>query len=109
VDLVYFILCSFGMTQIIVFGSIFSRVRPSKEFLGGFGRLFHCPMCMGFWVGIFLFGINSLTELFNFDYNLANAFLLGCLASGTTYFISMLVNDCGLKLNFSGEIKNEKT
>ena len=28
------------MTQIIVYGSIFNTVRPSKEKLGGF---FHCP------------------------------------------------------------------
>ena len=107
-DLIYFILCSFGMTQIVVFGSIFNKVRPSKDWLGGFGKLFHCPMCMGFWSGIFLFGINNLTELFSFDYSIVNAFLMGCLASGTTYFLSMLVNDCGLKLNLSGAVNNEK-
>ena len=63
---------------------------------------------MGWWVGVFLFGINDLTELFSFSYNLANAFLLGCLASGTTYFISMLVNDFGLKIRLTGDIRNEK-
>lgn len=107
-DLIYFILCSYGMTQIVLFGSIFNRVRPSKEWLNGFGKLFHCPMCMGFWVGIFLFGINGLTELFNFDYNLVNAFLLGCLSSGTTYLISVLIDDFGFKIRLSGEIKDEK-
>tara|TARA_R110002020_G_scaffold105123_6_gene245352 strand:+ start:2768 stop:3061 length:294 start_codon:yes stop_codon:yes gene_type:complete len=96
------------MTQIVLFGSIFNRVRPSKEWLNGFGKLFHCPMCMGFWVGIFLFGINGLTELFNFDYNLVNAFLLGCLSSGTTYLISVLIDDFGFKIRLSGEIKDEK-
>jgi len=105
VDLIYFILCAYGLTQILVFGSIFNRLRPSKEWLRGFGKLFHCPMCMGFWVGIFLFGINGLTELFTFDYNLANGFLLGCLSSGTSYLISITVNDCGLKINLSGEVK----
>ena len=59
-------------------------------------------------VGTILFGINDLTELFSFSYNLANAFLLGCLASGTTYFISMLVNDFGLKIRLTGDIRNEK-
>ena len=29
-------------------------------------------MCMGFWVGVFLFGINAFTELFTFEYNYAN-------------------------------------
>ena len=91
------------MTQIIVFGSIFNPIRPSRDWMRGFGKLFHCPMCMGFWSGVFLFGINDLTELFNFDYNVANAFLLGCLSSGTTYFISALVNDFGLKIKILKE------
>ncbi len=102
-DLLYFILCSYGMTQIIIFGSIFNSIRPSKESFYGLGKLFHCPMCMGFWVGVFLFGINGLTELFNFDYNVANAFLLGCLSSGTAYFISALVNDFGFKIKIHKE------
>ena len=102
-DLIYFILCSYGLTQILVFGSIFNSIRPSKDWFRGFGKLFHCPMCMGFWVGVFLFGINSLTELFNFDYNVANAFLLGCLSSGTSYLISALVNDFGFKIKIHKE------
>ena len=97
-ELIYFILCAYGLTIILVWGSIFDKVRPSKEQIGGLGKLFHCPMCMGFWVGVFLFGINDLTELFSFDYNLINALLLGCLSAGTTYFISMLVNDGGIKI-----------
>ena len=102
-DLIYFILCSYGLTQILVFGSIFNSIRPTKEWLRGFGKLFHCPMCMGFWVGVFLFGINGLTELFNFDYNVANAFLLGCLSSCTSYLISALVNDFGFKIKIHKE------
>ena len=101
-DLIYFILSSFGLTQILVYGKIFDSIRPKK---GKLGELFHCPMCMGFWTGAFLFGINGLTELFTFDYNLANGFLLGCLSSGTSYLISITVNDCGLKINLSGEVK----
>ena len=97
-DLIYFVLCAYGLTIILVWGSIFDKVRPSKKQFGGLGKLFHCPMCMGFWVGVFLFGINGLTELFSFDYNFVNALLLGCLSSGTSYFISMLVNDEGIKI-----------
>lgn len=104
-DLIYFILCSYGLTQILVYGSILAPWRPTK---GKLGELFKCSMCLGFHVGIFLFGINGLTELFSFDYNLANALILGCLSSGTTYIISMLVNDFGLKVRLTGEIKNEK-
>jgi len=58
---------------------------------------------MGFWVGVFLFCINGYTELFTFDYNLINALLLGWLSSGTSYVLSTLFNDNGLKVNFGGQ------
>ena len=93
--LLYFVLCSFGLTSILVYGKIFDRVRPKNCF-------FHCPACMGFWVGVFLFCINGYTELFTFDYNLINALLLGWLSSGTSYVLSTLFNDNGLKVNFGG-------
>ena len=93
--LLYFILCSFGLTSIIVYGKIFDRIRPKQCF-------FHCPACMGFWVGVFLFCVNGYTELFTFDYNLINALLLGWLSSGTSYVLSTLFNDNGLKVNFGG-------
>ena len=102
-DLIYFIFAAYGLTQILVYGSIFNKIRPKKYWLNGFGKLFHCPMCMGFWVGTFLFGINKWTELFTFDYTLANAFILGWLSSGTCYLLGVLVNDFGFKLTFKNE------
>ena len=102
-DLLYFVLAAYGMTQIIIFGSIFNNVRPPKSWLNGFGKLFHCPMCMGFWVGVFLFGINEHTELFTFEYNLANTLILGCLSSGACYLLSVLVNDFGFKITHKDE------
>ena len=95
-DLVYFILSAYGLTQILVYGSIFNPIRPAKGF---FGELFQCPMCLGFWVGMFLFGINKFTELFTFEYNIANLLILGCLSSGTSYILSMLFDDNGLKID----------
>jgi len=103
VDLLYFILAAYGCTQILIYGSIFNKVRPSREWLGGFGKLFHCPMCMGFWVGIFLFGINNSTELFTFEYTFANALILGSLSSGTCYLMSVLINDFGFKITHRNE------
>ena len=90
-SLVYFILCAYGLTQILVFSSILKPIRPRHHF-------FHCPMCVGFWVGVFLFGINGYTELFTFKHTIANAFILGCLSSGTCYALSMLVNDDGFRI-----------
>jgi len=97
-ELVYFTLAAYGLTQILVYGTIFNKVRPNKQWLGGFGELFHCPMCMGFWVGVLLWGINCQTELFNFEYNFANPFILGWLSSGTSYIMNMVFGDYGIKL-----------
>jgi hypothetical protein len=101
--LLYFVLVAYGLTQILVYGSIFNKIRPSRQWLHGFGKLFHCPMCMGFWVGVFLWGINRYTELFTFDYNLANSLILGSLSSGTCYLLGVLINDFGLKITHKNE------
>lgn len=93
-DLLYFVLVAYGMTQVIVGGSIFNKIRPPKEKFGGF---FHCPMCMGFWVGVFLWSINGLTELFSFDYNYINFLLLGSLSSGTSYIMYSMIGDFGFR------------
>lgn len=100
-SLLYFILVAYGMTQIIVYGSIFNRIRPAKESLSGLGELFHCPMCMGFWVGLFLWVISPHTSLFMFDNSLITAFLLGCLSSGTSYVFNMVFGDQGVNYNVS--------
>ena len=96
-ELLYFILCAYGMTQIVVYGEIFNSIRPSKEFLNGFGKLFHCPMCMGFWIGAFLFGINQHSELFTYDHTFVNFLLLGSLSSGTSYVLCTIFGDEGIK------------
>jgi len=95
-NLLLFVLAAYGLTQILCYGKIFDTWRPKY---GKLGELFSCSMCMGFWVGLFLWSINPYTELFTFDYILINAFLLGCLSSGTSYLLAMLVNDFGLKVN----------
>jgi len=102
-ELIYFVLAEYGLTQIIIYGSIFNKIRPTKDWLKGCGKLFHCPLCLGFWVGVFLFCINGYTELFTFKHNIFNALILGCLSSGTCYLLSVLVNDFGLKLNHRSE------
>ena len=46
-----------------------------------------------------MFGfLDRHTELFTFNYSFVNAFLLGCLNSGTSYLLSVLINDFGLKV-----------
>ena len=103
-DLLTFILCAYGLTQMLVYGKIFDSIRPTT---GKFGELFQCPMCIGFWVGVFLLVISDLTELFSFEHNLVNAFLLGCLSSGTSYILNMVFGDCGIKIQRTNHEKKE--
>ena len=103
-ELIFFVLSSYGLTQILVYGKLFDSLRPTE---GKLGELFRCPMCIGFWVGMFLFCINGLTELFTFDYCVANLFLLGWLSSGTSYILNMIFGDEGIKIEYTGE-KNDR-
>ncbi len=105
-SLIYFVLCSFGLTQILVYGKIFNKIRPTK---GRLGELLSCPMCTGFWVGVFLWALNGKTELFSFDSSLLTAVLLGCLSSGTSYILNMLFGDGGLKIEHTGLRNKTKT
>ena len=88
--MINFILCAYGFTHILVFSALFRPIRPSHHF-------FHCPMCVGFWVGVLLMFLNPFTELFTFEVSWVNAFLLGCLSSGTSYALCMLISDGGLQ------------
>tara|TARA_R110001583_G_scaffold1006_3_gene8737 strand:- start:1029 stop:1307 length:279 start_codon:yes stop_codon:yes gene_type:complete len=92
------------MTQILVYGTIFENQRDwvmqKSDWLG---TLIHCPMCTGFWVGAFLFGINGLTELFNFEYNIANLLILSCISSATSYALNIVFSDSGIKFNHTSE------
>ena len=83
-QLAWFILCSYGLTYLVVYASIFNSVRPSKEWLGGFGKLFHCPLCFGFHAGWFLFLLSPYTELFSFDQSVTNFLICGWTSAGTS-------------------------
>lgn len=89
-DLLYFVLCSFGLTQILVYSKLFEPFRPDHHF-------FHCPMCVGFWVGSFLLILSPFTELFKFEVSIVNFLLLGFISSGTSYVLSMMISDGGIQ------------
>ena len=93
-NLLTFVLCCFGFTQIIVYGTIFDRIRPTQGWLGKF---FNCSMCVGFWAGLILWGINDYTTLFIFDNSILTGFLLGCLSSGTSYILCQVIGDEGVR------------
>jgi hypothetical protein len=97
-ELIYFILVAYGLTQILIYGSILKPIRPTK---GKLGELFQCSMCMGFWVGVFLCVISPFTPLFTFEPNFVTPILLGCLSSGTSYILCQVFDDEGIKINWT--------
>lgn len=92
-DVLVWLLMSYGMTNIVVFSSIFEPMREwlktkTNKILNFVSDLVGCPMCFGFWSGIFLsltlispstwlFGVNDYSNLF-FD---------GILSSGGIWLI----------------------
>jgi hypothetical protein len=109
-ELLTFVLCAYGLTQILVYSDLpfLQKIRPSKEDYHGYGKVFHCPMCMGFHVGWFLVLLSPFTELFNFDVSLINFLLLGGLSSGTSYILNMVFGDDGVNYRKLVENKNEQ-
>ena len=76
-NLLVFILAAWGMTNILVYGKIFDRVRPRYSF-------FHCPMCVGFHVGYVLFALLRFLDIE----------ALGSVDSAFPCFVSILVAGC---------------
>lgn len=99
-ELLLFILAAYGLTQILVYSDmpILKWLRPAKDSLRGYGKVFHCPMCMGFHVGWFLMLLSPFTDLFSFDVGLSNFILLGSLSSATSYVLNMVFSDEGIKI-----------
>ena len=95
-NLLIFILISYGLTQILCYGKIFDKIRPKTGF---FGELLSCSMCTGFWVGLTLWIMQPLTNLYHFDNCVLTGFLLGCLSSGTSYLLDKIVSDEGIKFS----------
>ena len=96
--IIWFILAAYGLTQILVYSKIFEKVRPDKDQYGLIGYMANCAMCMGFWVGMFLFFIYGWTELFTFKYSIGNMFICGWVSSGTSFILNMLFSENGLKI-----------
>lgn len=92
-----FSLLSYGISNIIVFGSIFEGLRNffDKKNPGFFGKLVKCMMCTSFWVGFFLsfvFITLNYTKIlplsyFNIDNLFISVFLHGVLSSGCVWLI----------------------
>lgn len=94
--LIFFILICYGLTGVLAFSPLFDRVRPKRRF-------FHCPMCLGFWVGLVIFSIFWSCEWYLYPVYWIGLPLYGFLSSGTSYFLHMLVGDGGFRIERSRE------
>ena len=104
-NFIWFCLISYGLTQILVYGKIFDPIRPKS---GKLGQLLKCPMCTGFWVGLFLWFVKDYTQLINFDDSFITAFLLGCAASAASFLGVMFMSDEGINIRHTVYIEKEK-
>ena len=94
-DCLIYILIGWGITDILVNGSILDGIRNfclvKIPFLG---KLFTCIQCSGFWVGIFL-GVLSLLSVFEsplWDFTpVARVLASGFLISGCSVLINSMV------------------
>lgn len=102
---IWFCLISYGLTQILVYGKIFDPIRPKS---GKLGQLLECPMCTGFWVGLFLWSVKDYTQLFNFDSSYITALLLGFAGSASAYIGNMVFGDEGIKVEKLVHIKRRE-
>ena len=95
-----FILVAYGISNIVVHGSIFNGFREFwKEVNPGFfGMLFTCMLCFPTWVGFILstvfqlMGYSNLSPLASqgVDNMFLSVFLDGCLASGTVFILHVI-------------------
>lgn len=96
--LITFVLACFGLTQILVYGTIFDCIRPKQ---GLMGELFKCPMCVGFHVGWILSMFFNISSLFTVHTNIIDIFILACISSGTSYVLCSIFNDFGINFKIN--------
>jgi hypothetical protein len=90
--LIFWTFMAYGMTTIIVYGSIFEGLRNwisnRSKF---FGELINCPLCTSTWVGFFLSAtLGSISsELFNVGY--VGIFYDGVFTAGAVWAINSII------------------
>ena len=97
-ELIYWTLASFGLSNIIVYGKIFEKQRDYITQHSNFlGSLINCIMCFSFWSGIILSLIYSPSNALLFNFNtslpliLLSSFIDGLYSSGSVYLINTII------------------
>lgn len=112
-QILFFGLAAYGMTNILVWGSIFSSFRnklyegsksssPFKGVYNFFSELLGCMLCTGTWVGFilsffwfsptyFVTPVQEMTPLATFTMPIIYLFVDGMFAAGFIWFINTIV------------------
>jgi hypothetical protein len=91
--LIFWILTAYGMTNILVWGSIFENQRTwIKAHSKFFGDLISCVLCTSTWVGFFLsFFLGGITKHY-FDVPWYMAFFTdGMLTAGSVWMLNGII------------------
>lgn len=100
-NLSIFILVAYGISNILIYGSLFEGFRQNLKKLGtgdkSLYKLFTCMICLPTWVGFLLsavlqfYGVDTPMTTYGVDTPLLAIFLDGVLASGGVYAFNVLV------------------
>ena len=88
VDVLVWVLATFGMTTIIVNSTVMLPVRNVVSKVSPFlGKLINCILCMGFWVGVF-WGVLSFNPFEQYHSSIfLDLLFAGCVGSATSWLI----------------------
>jgi general stress protein CsbA len=91
--LILWILMAYGMTSILVWGSIFETTRIKiKQYSKFFGDLIQCTLCTSTWVGFFMsLVLGSLSSNYFETYWIVNFFFDAMFTAGSVWAINSIV------------------
>ena len=91
--LLFWTMAAYGMTSILVWGSIFDNARTwIKKYSKFFGDLISCTLCTSTWVGFFMsLVLGSLSEQFFNTFWPINFFFDGMFTAGSVWALNAII------------------
>ena len=91
--MLFYILACYGMTSILVWGSIFENQRTwIKKHSKFFGDLISCTLCTSTWVGFFMsLTLGSVSAQYFDTFWLFNLFYDGMFTAGSVWALNAIV------------------
>ena len=91
--LLFWVLAAYGMTSILVWGSIFESTRTFiKKHSKFFGDLIECTLCTSTWVGFFMsLVLGSLSKQFFDNFFIVNLFFDGMFTAGSVWALNAII------------------